>query len=144
MKSTYLLISLSLFLSTHLLFGQQDLVDKLHRQKFEYMIAQKTDLLFELLDEDLTYIHSNGWIETKSEVIENINSGKLKYHSVEIQRADVRYIDQVAILTGEAIFTVSLDGQPLKLTLVYTEVYVQEGDNWRLTARHAARVPDQK
>jgi hypothetical protein len=123
--------------------GQADEVDQLHRQKFKMMISQKTDLLQELFDDQLTYTHSNGWIETKDEVISNITSGKLQYHQVEILQAQVRYYEQTAVVNGVANFKVSLDGKEMELRLVYTEVYVNQ-DGWKLVSRHASRLPEEK
>jgi hypothetical protein len=133
----------SLFLIMPLgLIGQEieDEVDLIHRQKFEWMINKELTLLQEILDDQLLYVHSNGWRETSNEVVENIASGKLEYKAVEIASSVVRYFNDIAIVNGRGTFHVALDGKPLEIVLDYTEVYRRELNRWVLVTRHAARL----
>lgn len=114
-------------------------VEKLHRDKFIWMIERQTDSLLKYLHEDALYIHSNGWVENKKEVIENIRSGKLTYRNVDIKENTCRVDGQTAVITGKAIFFVSLDGKDIDIPLLYTEVYSLHGGQPRLFSRHACR-----
>jgi hypothetical protein len=112
----------------------------LHRQKFAWMEQVQTDSLALLLDERVAYIHSNGWNESKDEVLENLRSGKLAYRQVEVLEEAARCYEASAIVTGKGLFSVALEGRPLEIKLYYTEVYVQQGTAWRLASRHACRI----
>ncbi len=70
-------------------FGQKDeaTVDQLHRKKFNWLINKNYDSLNQLLHEQVNYIHSNGWVQTKKEVIEDLKTGKLNYTQIEIIEA---------------------------------------------------------
>lgn len=104
------------------------------------MIHLQLDSLESILADDMLYIHSNGWIEDKEEVIENLKSGHLAYHRVDIREQEVRYFDRVAIVTGKAEFHVSLDGNPLTIDLLYTEVYRRDSGHWLFIHRHSNRI----
>lgn len=101
----------------------------------------KYDSLESVLDDRLMFVHSNGWVETKQEFIQDIKSGKLRYAKIEVQEANVRLYSSTAIVTGKGKFSVDLEGKPLEIVLSYTEVYVQKNNKWVLASRHANRMP---
>jgi glycerophosphoryl diester phosphodiesterase len=123
---------------------EQDSVIKkvlnLHHKKFRWMEQMHTDSLAMLLDDDVYYIHSNGWKESKEEVIKNIQSGKLRYINVDVQEADVRFKESTAVVTGKGIFNVSMEGKPLEINLYYTEVYAILPEGIKLLSRHACKI----
>ena len=57
----------------------KDAVTKLDKA----LIAKDTVVLKQLLHKDITYGHSNGWVETKTDVIKDLVSGKLAYDKIE-------------------------------------------------------------
>ena len=113
---------------------------KLHQTKFRWYQEKKLDSIAFLLHPDVNYIHSNGWVEHKSEVIENIQSGKLIYTNVEVLNADVTISENTAIVLGSGIFSVSLNDKPIVIKLLYTEVYTSINKNPQLIHRHACRM----
>lgn len=122
-------------------FGLNDEVGKIHLKKFDWMINMDTTRLSDLLDDQVHYIHSNGWKETKKEILNNIISGKLKYHQVEVNEYEVRSFGHAYIVTGKAKFNVSLEDKPIDIALYYTEMYiVDEGGKPKLVSRHACRI----
>lgn len=112
----------------------------IHHKKFRWMEQQLTDSLTVLLDDDVYYIHSNGWKESKHEVLDNIKTGKLRYINVQVIEADVRIKESTAVVTGKGIFSVSMEGKPLEINLYYTEVYAILPEGVRLMSRHACKI----
>jgi hypothetical protein len=136
-----------LFFLSYSALGQEKLsgeLERISKHKFEAMVSGNFKSLADLLHPNLRYVHSNGWVETKEDVLENIRSGKLVYHSIEILETEVRSGDGFAVLIGRGIFTVSLDGKPMALELKFTEVYVyvRKVKQWLLYSRHANRMPE--
>lgn len=111
----------------------------LHNKKFKWMIGGKMDSLENILHPDLLYIHSNGWTETKADLLSNLKNGKLQYHNVHIKESQVRVSGNTAIVTGKGVFSVSLEGKQSEFPLYYTEVYVLDNGTNRLISRHACR-----
>lgn len=120
--------------------NEQAVLD-LSKRKFGWMIQMKYDSLQAALDDRLMFVHSNGWVESKQEFIQDIKSGKLRYTNIQILEASARIYPSTAIVTGKGKFTVTLEGNNLELTLSYTEVYVQKDGKWLLASRHANRMP---
>lgn len=115
-------------------------VQILHFKKFDWLVSKNTDYLSTLLHDDIHYIHSNGWKETKDELIHNITSGKLTYHSVKVHESDVRIEGNTGIVTGKGIFNVALDGKTIEINLYYTEVYIISHSGIKLLSRHACKL----
>ena len=113
----------------------------LSKKKFGWMIRMKFDSLKAVLDDRLMFVHSNGWSETKEELIDDIKSGKLKYVNIQVSESSARVYPETAIVTGKGKFTVLLEGNPLELNLFYTEVYILKNKNWLLASRHSNRLP---
>lgn len=138
----YLILSAFLFaiVTAHAQVSEQAVLD-LSKKKFGWMIRMKYDSLEPALDDRLIFVHSNGWVENKQEIIQDIKSGKLRYVNIQVTAASARIYTSTAIVNGKGKFNVLLDGKPLELTLSYTEVYIQKNDKWLLASRHSNRMP---
>jgi hypothetical protein len=122
--------------------AEADKVNQLHKKKFEWFIAKNYDSLNWVLDESVKYIHSNGWIQSKKEVIEDIQSGKLNYTAVSVTESSVLiYNNQSAVVTGKGTFKGLMpDKSEFNIDLLYTEVYVKSKKQWKLVSRHACKI----
>ena len=80
------------------------------KEKFEYMNLKDIDKIASLLDDRLVYIHSNGNTESKTQLIQNVKSGKWKVKSVEFRDMNVRvYKNNFAIVVGKGLFHVEVN-----------------------------------
>lgn len=113
---------------------------QLHESKFSWLVNKQYDSLKAVLDEQLIYIHSNGWTESKSDIIADLKSGKLNYLGVKVSEAKARFFKGTAIVTGKGTFNVVMEGKPIELQLAYTEVYVEKKKSWKLVSRHANKI----
>jgi len=113
---------------------------KLSRKKFEWLITLQSDSIIVLLDDRIQYIHSNGWSQSKKEVLDDMHSGKLVYTQIDIKDDHVRVYGNTAIVTGKGWFAGVNNGKDFELDLVYTEVYIQTNKKWVLVSRHANRL----
>lgn len=120
---------------------EEQYVLDLSRRKFDWLISRQYDSLNKLMDERILYIHSNGWTQTKKEVIEDLQSGKLNYQKVTLKETKVRMYGTSAIVTGLGTFEGITDGKSFAMDLRFTEVYLKNGSHWMLASRHANRMP---
>jgi Domain of unknown function (DUF4440) len=119
---------------------EKELLD-LSKKKFDWMVHRQFDSLASVLDERLQFVHSNGWTETKQELLEDIRIGKLNYQAIEIHSANVRVYPHTAFVNGTGKFQVTMNGNSIALELGYTEVYIQAQGRWLLASRHSNRMP---
>jgi len=116
-------------------------VDRLSRVKFDWLVRQQMDSLLSLLDEGATYVHSNGWVQTRQDIVDDFRSGKLRYESVTVKESNVHVHDRTAVVVGLATFAGVMGGNAFRMDLRYTEVYVRLSQRWKLVSRHASRMP---
>lgn len=116
-------------------------VNQLHKRKFDWLINKKYDSLNWLLADQAKYIHSNGWIQSKAEVIDDLKSGKLNYTSVIIEESSVSYFEKSAVVTGKGFFKgLMTDNTEFTIHLLYTEVYIKQKKQWKLVSRQATKI----
>ena len=135
----FLLFSFQFFSQTKKEKIERNIIN-LHKKKFDWLISKQYDSLSTLFNDNIVYIHSNGWIEYKSDIIADLKSGKLNYKRVDVNEAKVRLSKNVAILTGKGVFFVTMDNKDLEIKLLYSEVYIKEKGKWVLTHLHANKL----
>lgn len=113
----------------------------LSKTKFDWLIKKQYDSLEKLLDGRVQYIHSNGWIQSKQEVLDDMKSGKLVYQNVTVKEAFARQYDNSTVITGLGRFEGINGGVSFSMDLRYTEVYIRVNGRWRLASRHSNRMP---
>jgi hypothetical protein len=89
---------------------------KLHEAKFRWMVNKRLDSLNNLLDERVQYVHS------------------------KVTEAKARVYKGFVVINGKGIFSVIMDGKPLDISLLYTEVYAKRQNGWLLVSRHANKL----
>src|SRR5829696_7058113 len=71
------------FLSPLIATAQSDeaLVITTLKEFHQALVQKNTDAISQRTDKVMSYGHSNGWVETKSEMGKNLETGYIKYHS---------------------------------------------------------------
>ncbi|MFV8325275.1 nuclear transport factor 2 family protein [Flavobacterium sp. ZS1P14] len=105
----------------------------LSRDKFRWKTQGKIDLIEDLFDDELVFIHLTGQMTTKAEWIKQLKSGSFVYNKIEQKEASAKVYGNTAILVGKAHFTVN-GGSIYKL--VYIEVYTKKNEKWKLVNLH--------
>ncbi len=111
------------------------------KKKFDWMVSKNIDSLKSALDDRLKYVHSNGWSQSKQEVLDDFASGKLDYQKIEISEASARIYDNTAIVIGKGKFSGQVSKNSFTLDLLYTEVYMRKISRWVLVSRHSSKLP---
>jgi hypothetical protein len=110
---------------------------------FDRALEQKdTVRLKELLGAQLRYGHSNGWIETKSELLANLYNGKLTYKSIKLSgdRPSVVIQRKTGLVREEVMVDILYDGKPVNMKLSVLQVWVFRKGKWTLLGRQSTKV----
>jgi ketosteroid isomerase-like protein len=105
--------------------------------------ANDFDALDRLLADDLTYTHSNAQLDTKSQFLETLRSGRTRYRVIEPSDVQVRVYGSVAVLTGRARVSVVTNNQPNEILLRFTSAWAQRDGRWQFVAWQSTRIPQQ-
>ncbi|MBL7722520.1 MAG: nuclear transport factor 2 family protein [Chitinophagaceae bacterium] len=90
-------------------------------------------------DKALSYGHSNGWVETKTELMKNLETGYMNYNSYKEDSVQVVINGNVAHARFVADIAATLNGKDGNFHLKVMEVWVRKGKRWLLFARQAVR-----
>jgi hypothetical protein len=130
---------LTLFISSFTL-GQtsflKDAVSKLDKA----LIEKDTLTLKHLLHKSVTYGHSNGWVESKEDVIKDLTSGKLVYYSIKSDSLTWKTEENWACMRSKTKTEVSVNGNKIELNLHILEVWLKTNKGWQLIARQSTKL----
>ena len=136
----FTLIWAALFALNSLLSAQSSVL-LAEQNRFAAMVARDTIQLRHLLHNDLIYLHSNGFQESKSEHIANVGSGTIVYKSITRKtEPQVRKFGKTALITGKVLVVGQYKGKDFTLVLLYTAVYLREKKFWRLLNWQSTRL----
>lgn len=120
----------------------QEELRKLVQKKFDWMIRGAYDSLATLLHDSARYIHSNGLIESKEELLTSLRTRRLVLSSVRIDQATLRTWRhrRVYVVMGEGDFAGVIDRVAFAVRLLFTETYYRQGRRWLLLCRQAVKI----
>ncbi|OGA32830.1 MAG: hypothetical protein A3G80_09630 [Betaproteobacteria bacterium RIFCSPLOWO2_12_FULL_62_13b] len=119
-----------------------DEILELERSLYRAMVKRDFKALQNLLSEDLVYVHSPGFVESKAEYLAGIANGVYEYDRVESKDVKIRMCGEAAVVTGQVEMSVSPAGEPkTPLQLLFTLVWVKQASRWQLLVRQATRIP---
>ncbi len=110
------------------------------QQFHQDLVKKNTVSINQQTDKALTYGHSNGWVETKNEMIKNLETGYLSYQSFREDSIAVSINANVASARFIADINATLNGTPAVFRLKVLEVWVKKGNRWVLFARQAVKA----
>ena len=111
----------------------------LSRDKWRWMAERNVDALGALFHDEAVFVHM-GATMSRTQELDVIRSGSIVYKSAEIQEASVRIIGTTAILLNRIRLIAVVGGNEVVNPFVVTEVYVQQGGNWKLGSLSFTRL----
>lgn len=124
-------------------FAQVDSIGlKETMQKLDKALLQKDEaVLKSVLHEDLSYGHSNGWIESKNDVLNDLKSGKLVYSKIENSSSAIVNINKKwATVKTNINAEGAVNGTAFKLTLHVMLFWMKTMKGWQLIARQSSKL----
>ena len=123
-------------------FAQADSVSlKETMQKLDNALLQKDEVVLKaVLNKELSYGHSNGWIQSKSDVLNDFKTGKLVYNKIENNSSAILSINNKwATVKTNTNAEGAVNGTVFKLTLHVMQVWMKTKKGWQLVARQSAK-----
>lgn len=105
------------------------------------MIRGDASFLESALDESLTYQHSTGTSQSKTEFIEAIRAGTLKYRLLDIVERKARHFGPVTIITGILRLQAANDAGVIDIKARFTDVYERRDGRLVQVAWQNTRIP---
>ena len=105
------------------------------------LVKKNTISLNQQTDKALSYGHSNGWIQSKKDLVKDFERGYISYQSFKEDSITVLMNDNMANVRFVADITATLGGTTVvnNYHLKVLEVWVKKGKRWVLFARQAVK-----
>ncbi|MBK6543747.1 MAG: nuclear transport factor 2 family protein [Saprospiraceae bacterium] len=131
-----LLTNLQVFLN-----GQECIIlESLVKDFNNTLISRDAKQLDKLVHSDLTYGHSNGWVENKNEFLINNQSKYLIYEKIEMDSLQIHCFDKLAIVRFHALHDIILNGKIISLKLHVCQTWIKTKGKWKLLARQSTKL----
>lgn len=124
-------------------FAQQTDEEKLVvtvKQFHQALVSRNTISLNQQTDKALSYGHSNGWIQNKKELINDLETGLISYQSFKEDSIVVNMNGNVANVRFKAEINATMKGTSNSFTLRILEVWIKKSKRWVLFARQGVKA----
>jgi ketosteroid isomerase-like protein len=102
----------------------------IHTDTFNRALKEQDCVALEgLYADDYTLVRPDGSVLNKQEVLQDLRSGGLRFHSIELGQTEVRMYGATAVLTAESQAVSSRDGMESRSHFRIIAVYVQQGQS---------------
>lgn len=109
-------------------------------KEFHQALVNKNTLsINQQTDKALSYGHSNGWVETKTDMIKNLETNYISYQSFKEDSIKVSSNGNIANVRFVAAIEASLKDSRTTYNLKVLEVWVKKGKRWFLFARQSVK-----
>ncbi len=93
-----------------------------------------------LLGDDLTYVHSNGMLDTKESYINGLRSGASRYLTMDMSDVAVRAFGDTALITAKFNARVQLRDREVNPTPRVLIVYGKRDGRWQMVAWQSTQI----
>jgi len=98
-------------------------------------------IIEETYADDIVFTEADGSVHHKSDSVREMQSGDLKFTSIEMLDVHVQDLGNVAVVTGKLIEKGHYKTDDLSGTYRFTDVWVKRNSRWQLIAGHESRIP---
>lgn len=138
MKKILAILFLFIVVSSNAQTDEEKLINTV--KEFHQALVNKNSVsINQQTDKALSYGHSNGWVQTKTDLIKDFESGYISYQGFKEDSISVSVNGNVANVRFVADITATLKGTTNNFHLKVLEVWVKKGNRWILFGRQAVK-----
>ena len=131
-----------LLLVSHVFACAQTEEEKLISTMMEFhraLVQKNTVSINQQTEKSLSYGHSNGWVQNKTDIIKDFETGLISYQTYKEDSIQVLMSGNFANIRFIADIDATLRGNLISNHLKVLEVWVKKGKRWLLFARQAVK-----
>lgn len=138
MKYIFTILFLSLSISVVAQTNEQKLLTTV-KEFHQALVNKNTISINQQTHKALSYGHSNGWVELKTDMIKNLETNFISYQSFKEDSIKVSSNGNIANVRFVAAIDASLKDSRTTYNLKVLEVWVKKGKRWLLFARQSVK-----
>jgi hypothetical protein len=110
-------------------------------QEFHLALVKKNTIsINQQTDKALSYGHSNGWVETKNELLKDLETNVISYGSIIEDSINITMNGNLANVRFVGDFNATMKSTTATYRLKVLEVWIKKGNRWVLFARQAVKI----
>lgn len=112
-------------------------------QRLRAMIDRDGEALADLLHDQLSFVHSTGAVDTKSNTINMITNRTITYETCDQIDSHVLFSgSETVVVSGRLNYALRFGDAPTVLRVRFTDVWIKSKQNdWQLLSTHNTAVP---
>lgn len=111
-----------------------------HEKRTAAMLTGDAAALDQMMTDDLTFMHPNAVVETKTEFLDAVRTKRYQYKSLTDEKRQIRIHDKTGIVSGVCRIVVTVGGQDIDVRVGFTELWVKKGKAWRMVLWQATQT----
>jgi hypothetical protein len=94
-----------------------------------------------LVAADIAYGHSNGWIQSRPEMLRDLYNGSLEYQEIRLlDTPGCSTTNSVAVIRHRAAVSIEMKGTTLRMNLGVLQIWEYRRGKWLLVARQSCKI----
>lgn len=135
------IVTISLLFIYSTLFAQSEKSLSIAADGFNNALVERdSNVLRSMLHDKLVYGHSNGWKQTKKEVIGDLFNGKITYHKITQSEESIVLDGNTATVRSIADIDVTMEGKDLHFKLHVLQVWIWKNKKWLMFGRQSTKI----
>jgi ketosteroid isomerase-like protein len=109
-------------------------------ERVRALLANDFEALERILGDDLTYVHSNGMLDTKESYIGSLRSGRSRYLTMDISDVSVRVLGDTALINARFNARVKVGDNEVNPQPRVLIVYAKRDGRWQMLASQSTPI----
>jgi ketosteroid isomerase-like protein len=111
-----------------------------HEMRRVATLNENVAVLDSLMMDDLTFMHPNAVVDTKAQFLNSLSNQSVQFTGLTDEDLTVRVHGTTGVVSGIVRVQVIASGTPVDVRVRFTELWVKEGDMWRMLLWQATAV----
>jgi len=137
------ILTICLFFTGLVNFAQVDSVSlKTAMGKLDKALMEKDNSTLQVvLHKDVSYGHSNGWVQNKQDILNDMKTGKLVYNKIENNNVTIAALNKKwATVRTNTNAEGMISGAAFQLKLHVLQFWINTKKGWQLLARQSTKL----
>lgn len=123
--------------------GVEKEIVEIEHQRDQAIQERDMSALDRIHTDDFTFVNTRGGVLNKSEYLDEIRTGALKFLSFKQDDYRFQVYEDAVVLTGRSSGLVEYHGKVNQVPRRFTIVYVRDRGRWRLATYHGTNIAEQ-
>ena len=141
MRFLTLLFCLFFFVGFSQTYSKKEKALLIQVSKLDSLMENNNSKILELFSDDVSFGHSNGWLQNKDDFKKDFESGKVKYQSVkqtELKELKIKnkFANVRRIIAVKGLYK----NETFEMKLSVLEFWIQQKGIWKLWSRQSVKI----